>query len=92
MERYESIYERMKDRYETLCGESVDESGDVAIRLRVLAGELYNMQTALEWHKRQMFADTASGEYLDHLAAQRGRYAVLPRRLGHPQGQRVTLR
>lgn len=72
MEAYEEIYERMKARYEELSGDTADEASDIAIRLRVLAGELYNMQTTLEWHKRQMFAETASGAYLDRLARQRG--------------------
>ena len=62
----------MKTRYEQESGFGVDEASDIAIRLKVLAGEIYNMQTAIEWTKRQMFAATATGESLDKLAAQRG--------------------
>lgn len=62
----------MKARYEELSGFSVDEASDIAIRLKVLAGEIYNMETTLAWEKRQMFASTATGEQLDLLAAQRG--------------------
>ena len=62
----------MKRRYQEECGFEIDEASDVAIRLRVLAGEIYNMQTTLEWTKRQFFPETAAGEYLDHLARQRG--------------------
>ena len=72
MKTYEEIYESMKQAYETERGDEVDEASDIAIRLRVLAGEIYNMQTELEWTKRQFFAATATGEYLDYIALQRG--------------------
>ena len=62
----------MKERYEQESGFEVDEASDIAIRLKVLAGEIYNMQTTLDWTKRQMFAATATSENLDNLAAQRG--------------------
>ena len=38
----------------------------------MLAGEIFKLQTKLEWWKRQMFAVSASGECLDKLASQRG--------------------
>lgn len=69
---YESIYERMKAKYEELSGADFDEGSDIAIRLRVLAGEIFNAQSGMEWLKRQMFAATACGEYLDHIAQERG--------------------
>ncbi|MBQ6387903.1 MAG: baseplate J/gp47 family protein [Ruminococcus sp.] len=62
----------MKARYETESGFEVDEASDIAIRLKVLAGEIYNMETTLDWTKRQMFAATATGENLDNIAVQRG--------------------
>lgn len=71
-ETYNEIYQRMKNKY---CQESeteLDEKSDIAIRLKVLAGEIYNAQVNFEWLKNQMFADTASGEYLDYIAKQRG--------------------
>ena len=61
---YEEIYNRMKQTYETERGDTVDEASDIAIRLRTLAGEIYNMQSSLEWTKRQFFAATATGESL----------------------------
>ena len=72
METYEEIYARMKEKYEQESGFEIDSAGDVAIRLRVLAGEIYNARCNLEWLKQQMFAETARGEYLDRLAEQRG--------------------
>ncbi len=62
----------MKNKYELLSGAQFDEASDIAIKLKVLAGEIYNAQTELEWFKRQMFAETATGSCLDLIAAQRG--------------------
>ena len=52
----------MKARYEQESGFEIDEASDIAVRLKVLAGEIYNMETTLDWTKRQMFASTATGE------------------------------
>lgn len=72
METYDEIYTRMKEKYEEESGYSLDDTSDIAIRLRTLAGEIYNAECSLDWLKRQMFAETATGERLDYLAAQRG--------------------
>ena len=72
METYEEIYQRMCGRYRQESGAPFDEASDIAIRLRVLAGELYNMQTSMEWLKRQLFPSKATGEFLDRFAQQRG--------------------
>ena len=62
----------MKAKYTEESGAEFDEASDIAIRMRVLAGEIYNMQTSAEFLKRQLFASTAGGEFLDRLAEQRG--------------------
>ena len=62
----------MKAKYTEESGAEFDEASDIAIRLRVLAGEIYNMQTSAEFLKKQLFAATAGGEFLDKLAEQRG--------------------
>ncbi len=62
----------MKAKYEQESGAVFDEASDIAIRLKVLAGEIYNAQVNMEWLKTQMFAETAGGEYLDNIASQRG--------------------
>lgn len=72
METYEEIYSRMKQKYEDEYGSGLDDSSDIGIKIRVLAGELYNLGCSLEWLKRQMFVETADGENLDRLAMQRG--------------------
>lgn len=72
METFDEIYARMKAKYIEESGSEFLETSDIAIRLRVLAGEIYNAQTSLEWLKKQMFVNTASGENLDYLASERG--------------------
>ncbi len=62
----------MRAKYEEESGSTFDEASDIAIRLKVLAGEIYNAQVNFEWLKNQMFAETATGEYLDYIASQRG--------------------
>ncbi len=62
----------MKQKYIEESGYSFDEASDIAIRLRVLAGEIFNAKASLKWLKNQMFADTACGEYLEMIAQQRG--------------------
>lgn len=62
----------MRTKYEEESGSTFDEASDIAIRLKVLAGEIYNAQVNFEWLKNQMFAETATGEYLDYIASQRG--------------------
>lgn len=62
----------MKARWQEESGAECDEASDIAIRLKVLAGEIYNLQTTIDWLKRQLFPGTASGEFLDRFAEQRG--------------------
>lgn len=72
METYNEIYDRMKKKYEQESGAQFDEASDIAIRLKVLAGEIYNAQVNMEWIKNQMYVETATGERLDYFAKQRG--------------------
>lgn len=72
METYDEIYERMKKKYVQESGAQFDEASDIAIRLKVLAGEIYNANVNMEWIKNQMFVETATGKRLDYIAKQRG--------------------
>ncbi len=72
METYNSILERMKNKYRELSGNTPAENSDISVRLSVLAGEIYSSLVNMEWLKRQMFASTAQGEYLDYHAQERG--------------------
>ncbi len=69
---YEQILARMESVYQVEAGFVPEQMSDLGIRLRVLAGELYNLQSGMLWLKRQAFPQTASGEYLEDHAAQRG--------------------
>ena len=69
---YEQILDRMESVYAEEAGFVPEASSDLGIRLRVLAGEVYNLQSGIQWLKRQSFPQTAEGEFLDDHAAQRG--------------------
>ncbi len=69
---YDEILERMENKYLELTGHEASECGDIGIRLKILAGEIYSMGSNIDWLKRQMFFTTATGEQLDMFAAQRG--------------------
>ncbi|MBQ6152970.1 MAG: baseplate J/gp47 family protein [Ruminococcus sp.] len=72
MESYNAIFERMKENYEERAGFSISDESDIAIRLRVLAGEIFKQQQNEDFILRQMFPLTATGEYLDKHAYSRG--------------------
>ena len=86
METYDEILSRMKAKYEERTGTSPDDASDIGVRMKVLAGEVFELQAEYEYVKRQMFPDTAQGEYLDRHAAQRG----LTRRSGTKARGEVT--
>ncbi len=69
---YDEIYKRMLDDYYTRTNFYPSESSDIAIRLKVLAGEIFSAYMNLEFIKKQMFLTTATGEYIDYHASQRG--------------------
>lgn len=72
MQTYDEILNSMTQKYTELSGITPDERSDIAIRLRVLAGEIYSNAVNAEWLKRQMFVSFAEGEYLDLHASERG--------------------
>ena len=72
METYEQILSHMKEVYEQESGHSAEDVSDTGLRLRVMAGELYRLQTELSWLRRQAFPQTAAGEYLDRHGELRG--------------------
>ena len=72
METYEQILSHMKEVYEQESGHSAEDVSDAGLRLRVMAGELYRLQTELSWLERQAFPQTAAGEWLDRHGEMRG--------------------
>ena len=69
---YEEILKRMQAKYEEETGAKPEDSADIGIRLKVLAGEIHRVMAEMEWLRRQAFPQTAVGEELDKHAAQRG--------------------
>ncbi len=69
---YESILQRMKDKYENCTGEAVRDYSDLDIRMSVLADEVFSLLSYANALKKGMFFDTASGTVLDSHAAEHG--------------------
>ncbi len=69
---YDEILERMNDKFYELSGYNADSASDIGIKLRLLAGEVFSLTSDIDFIKKQMFPNTASGEYLDLHAQQRG--------------------
>ena len=72
MESYADILARMKKKFTDLAGYSPDDASDIGIRMRLLAGEIYSVSSAVDWLRRQTFAQTANGQELDWRAQERG--------------------
>ena len=71
---FSSIYTQLKTAFETESGYPVQDDTDLGIRMKVMAGELYHLSEQIETVKRQMFPQSASGEYLEHHGACRDLY------------------
>ena len=69
---YEEIYAQMAEEFERLAGFAPDRASDIAIRMKVLASQIYGLTTYAQWLKRQMFPQTATGEELEKHAYTRG--------------------
>ena len=54
----------MKQTFAQQAGYEVEKNSDLEIRMQVLAGEIYSSFANIEWLKRQVFPQTATGEYL----------------------------
>lgn len=72
MESYEEIVQSMEKSFEAKSGYSVDEASDIGIRIRVLAGEIYNLYNYIDYVQRQAFPQTASGTGLGYHGTLRG--------------------
>lgn len=69
---YDEILERMNNKFLELSGYEADRVSDIGIRIRLLAGEIFSLSSDIDWIKKQMFPNTASGEQLELHAQQRG--------------------
>ena len=62
---YEEILRRMEQVYLEQAGFVPQADSDLGIRLRVLAGEVYNLHSGILWLNREAFPQTATGERLE---------------------------
>ncbi len=69
---YKQILDRMNNKFTELSGYEPENASDSEIKIKLLAGELYSLCTEIDRIKLQMFPNTATGQYLDMHARQRG--------------------
>ncbi len=72
MESYETIESRMREKYKEITGCDVDLGSDIGIKIKLLAGEIFNLQSSIDWIGNQLFPQSATGEQLDLHARLRG--------------------
>lgn len=72
MDSYNDILDKMTSKYKTLTSATLSDESDIMLRMKILAGELHNLSAMADFIKRQLFVQTAQGEYLDSHAQQRG--------------------
>ena len=80
MKSVEALYEEMKAAFASETGMELSDHGDLSVRLRAVAAQVYALYLQSEWVRRQCFPQTAEGELLDQHAALRGieRRAAMP--------------
>ena len=71
MKSYDEIYADLYARYCEETGFSMDDSADLAVRLRACAAELESLYRYADYCVQQTFPQTAVGEALDRHAAMR---------------------
>ncbi len=69
---YNDILSRMTNKYTELTGIEPDNASDTAIRLKLLAGEIFSLSNEIAVARNMMFIKTASGDKLDLHADQYG--------------------
>lgn len=62
----------MKNKFTELCGERVEDMGDISTRFEAVASELFNVSCYQEYILKQAFPQTADGEFLSKHAVLRG--------------------
>lgn len=72
MESYSEIESRMFEKYKELTGCDCVDASDISIRIKLLAGELFNLQSSMNWLNNQLFPQSAAGDRLDCHAQLRG--------------------
>lgn len=72
MKSIEDIYAELKTDCQNKMGLAINDTGDMAIRLRAFAAQIFSLLVQQDYLYRQVFPQTASGENLDRHAELRG--------------------
>lgn len=72
MRTIDEIYEALVSEFSARSGAVPTEGGDMTLRLRAVAAEVFSLEAQADFVLRQSFPQTAVGEYLDRHAALRG--------------------
>ena len=72
MRSIDEIYNEMVRDYEEKGSLVLTEGGDMSLRLRAVAAQIFSLENQLDFSRRQAYPQTAEGEYLDRHAAVRG--------------------
>lgn len=69
---YEQILSEMTEDFKEKSGFYPDNASDIGIRLKVLAAQIYSLNYKLNWIWKQSSPLSATGEYLERHAAEKG--------------------
>lgn len=72
MRTIEEIYQALAADFVSAGGAALAEGGDLSLRLRAVAAEMFTLEAQADFVARQSFPQTATGEYLDRHALLRG--------------------
>lgn len=83
---YKEILKNMKQAYFDECGENPDMQGDIGIRFKAVASQLFDVGVAAEYALMQTKLATATGTYLDDI----GKECDLTRHISAKASGRLT--
>ncbi|HHU21912.1 MAG TPA: baseplate J/gp47 family protein [Clostridiales bacterium] len=72
MKSIDEIYREMKEEYSRKTGLSINDGGDMAVRLYAVAAQLFSLWAQADYVNRQAFPQTAEGKFLGYHAQLRG--------------------
>lgn len=71
-QKEQGFLKQMQQSYEGMTGMRLEDASDIGIRFQILAAQLERLYREVSEAKKQSFAQTATGEYLEKHAMQRG--------------------
>ena len=72
MRTTDEIYNALVSSFSAFGGAAVTAGGDLSLRLRAVAAEIFSLEAQADYLSRQCFPQTAAGDSLDRHAALRG--------------------